>query len=229
LDYDYKKDIQEWLHFIRYQETIPVLKLLPDGSKILEIGGGDGYIASMFSKEGHDITSIDLNPRFPSSFPVEKMSADHLIYPEQSFDVIFSSNVLEHIKDLPPVIKEMQRVAKEDALFVFVLPTPAWRLISSFFFIFKLFRIIFLKLFNYCFRKRSKTVVADNNVHDNPIELENVSFLKKIKRLILHPHGEYYSFLHEIYYFSSFRWKLLFKKNGFNIISYKRGPLFYSG
>ena len=46
--------------------------------------------------------------------------------------------MLEHIKELQPVFKEFKRVAKEDALFIFVLPTPGWRLISSFGYFFRL-------------------------------------------------------------------------------------------
>lgn len=230
MKYTYSKNIQKWLHFVRYQETVSCLKLLPEPPlKILEIGGGDGYIASIFSEYGYDITSIDIQPRYPTSFPVQKMNADYLIFPENTFDVIFSSNVLEHIKDLPLVINEMKKVAKKDALFIFVLPTPAWRLITSVYYILRLFRIIFLKLLNYIFRKRPGAIITNNSFHDNPVEIKKVTFFEKIKQLILHPHGEYPSFLHEIYYFSYFRWKLLFKKNCLNIVSYKKGPLFYSG
>ena len=226
MNYIYQRDTQEWLHYKRSQETSSVLLLLEPPLKILEIGGGDGYIASIFSKEGYDITTIDLDPRFPSVFPVEKMSADHLIYPDHTFDVIFSSNVLEHINELSPVFKEMRRVAKKNAQFIFILPTPAWRLISSFWYFFKILKIISLKIFLF---KEPKTITTDNAVHENQVALEKVSLFDKIKRIILHPHGEYPSFIHEIYYFSPYRWRRLFINNGFKIISHKRGPLFYSG
>ncbi|MBC8489678.1 MAG: class I SAM-dependent methyltransferase [Bacteroidetes bacterium] len=227
--YIYQKGIQEWLHFKRFQETASILESLSDSPlKILEIGGGDGYIASIFSKEGHDIFSMDLQPRYPSSFQVKQMSAEHLIFPKNTFDIIFSSNVLEHINELSPVFKEMQRVAKHEAQFIFFLPTPTWRLISSFWYFFRLIKAFLTKLF-YFICKRSKTITTDNNVYENQVELEKVSLYKKIKHIILHPHGAYPSFLHELYYFSPFRWKRLFINNGFKILSHKRGPLFYSG
>jgi len=230
LNYIYEKNVQDWLHFIRHQETIPILKLLPDGSKILEIGGGDGYIASLFSKNGHVVTSTDIVPRYPSLFPVQEMSADDLAFSNNTFDIIFSSNVLEHIKELQPVFKEFKRVAKEDALFIFVLPTPAWRLISSFWYFFRLIDTSLSKIFNL-FLKGTKIINKDNSLYENHVETEKIKFLymKKIKQKILHPHGEYTSFIHEIYYFSPFRWKCLFINSGFKIKSHKRGPLFYSG
>lgn len=230
MNYTYQKDVQDWLHFIRHQETVSCLELLPDGPlKILEIGGGDGYIASLLSKNGYVVISTDIAPRYPASCHVQKMSADHLEFSKHTFDVIFSSNVLEHIKELQPVFKELKRVAKDDALFVFILPTPAWRLMSSFWYIFRVLKIIFSKLFHYSLNWRHKAVSKDNSIHENQVKYKKASLYVKIKHIILHPHGEYPSFLHELYYFSPFRWKRLFIKSGFKIISHKRGPLFYSG
>ena len=230
MNYTYSKNAQKWLHFIRYEETISCLELLPEPPlKILEIGAGDGYIASIFSGLGYNITSIDNQPRYPSSFPVKKMNAEQIIFPENTYDIIFSSNVLEHIKDLEPVFKELKRVAKENALFIFVLPTPAWRIISTIWYFISFFKLLFSKLFNSFFNRSPNSLFADKNTNEILVEIENVSLLQKIKRLIIQPHGEYPSSFHEIYYFSPFRWKRLFIENRFNIISHKRGPLFYSG
>ena len=88
--YLYEKDTQKWLHYIRHYETISVLDKLPDRPiRILEVGGGDGYIASIFSGLGYEIISTDISPRQPSVFPVQKMSADHLDFPNQTFDIVF--------------------------------------------------------------------------------------------------------------------------------------------
>ncbi len=229
MKYTYQKDFQEWLHFVRYEEIISVLDFLPDPPlKILEIGGGDGYIALLFSKNGYVITSTDIAPRYPASFPVQETSADHLEFPNCTFDVIFSSNVLEHIKNLPAVFKELQRVSKPNAKFIFVLPTPTWRIISSFWYILRLISIFFKKIYIKIFGGDGIVILDKENI-DIKYELNNISFHEKIKRIVLHPHGEYPSFLHEMYYFSKYRWKSIFVNNGFNILKYKRGPLFYSG
>jgi SAM-dependent methyltransferase len=224
------KSVQDWLHFIRLEEVLEAMKFFPEGKnlKILEIGGGDGYIASIFSDKGHDITSIDLNPRFPQSYPVQQVKDSNLDFAENTFDVIFSSNVLEHVTDLKLLFDETKRVAKEDALMIHVMPTPSWRFITSFWYFLSIFQLFFKKIF---LRKKKniqqETMAVPSDVAS--VKEKKLSAGKKIKKILLHPHGEYPSFIHEFYYFSKMRWLRVFKKNDFEAVDNCRCPLLYSG
>ena len=221
---------QGWLHFIRSEEANMVLKYFPEGEnlKILEIGGGDGYIASIFSDNGYAVTSIDIKPRFPQSFPVQKVSRSKLAFPDKTFDIIFSSNVLEHVVELDVLLKETKRVAKKDAIMIHVMPTPVWRLITSFWYVLRVTKTIFMKL--TVFHKKNETNQNDNESFYINNESEKRQTLgMKLKRILLHPHGEYPSFIHEFYYFSKIRWRNIFKTNEFECLHVYRCPLIYSG
>jgi ubiquinone/menaquinone biosynthesis C-methylase UbiE len=47
---------------------------------------------------------------------------------DASFDIVFSSNVLEHVPDLVHMHSEIQRVLTPNGYAVHVLPTHSWRL-----------------------------------------------------------------------------------------------------
>jgi ubiquinone/menaquinone biosynthesis C-methylase UbiE len=59
------------------------------------------------------------NCTFPLStkgMNIKCMNAEHMDFPDGTFDVIVSMNVFEHISDLPKVISEMFRVLKENGV-----------------------------------------------------------------------------------------------------------------
>lgn len=232
MKYIYKdRSIQEWLHSIRYEETTEVMKFFPEGEnlKVLDIGGGDGHIASIFSEKGYEVTSIDLNPRFPQSFPVQKAMGSKLSFPDKMFDVIFSSNVLEHVTELETLLKETKRVAKKDALMIHVMPTPAWRLITSFWYYLSIFKLFFEKIFGFKKGKEMRNTMPSNENDETESSKSKATLGKKLKKILLHPHGEYPSFIHELYYFSKRRWLKVFKRNNLECLHVYNCPLLYSG
>jgi len=100
-------------------------KSLPISGKILEIGTGKGHFALSLAKRGYSFISIDiskeeqqiawLNLRY---FGLEKQAelrvedAQHLSFPEQSFDVIFSINVFHHLNNPTAVLDEITRLLR---------------------------------------------------------------------------------------------------------------------
>jgi len=127
----------DWVQEIRGRDATFFISQLSDRQKsseslqVLEIGGGDGFIASLVHDAGFDIKSTDPSPRSPLQFPVEVMQASRLPYDDNSFDAIISSNVLEHIKDLPESFAEMKRVLRPGGMMVHSMPTPACSLVTT--------------------------------------------------------------------------------------------------
>ncbi len=116
---------------IREYEIERVIPLIPNGSRILEIGAGAGWQAERLAKEGYDITAIDLenSPLAQHSiWDIQPYDGNTAPYPDHSFDVVFSSNVLDHIPHAREFQKEIQRVLKPTGIAIHVLPTTSWRL-----------------------------------------------------------------------------------------------------
>lgn len=99
------------------------------GSAILEIGCGKGMLLNSLQKLGHNVTGIDVDPgaieACRASFPgvdAQVGSGDLLAFPAESFDVVLSFDVFEHIRDSDCHLREVKRVLKPDG--VYLLQTP---------------------------------------------------------------------------------------------------------
>ena len=116
-----------WQNWVRQQELNAIKKWfiakVTEKANLLEIGGGDGFLARCLADMGFDVVSIDIEPREPSCFPVEKGDCTCLEFEDKSIDIIFSSNVLEHITDLETAFSEMKRVLKRNGIMVHTVPT----------------------------------------------------------------------------------------------------------
>ena len=81
------------------------IQQLSAGSKILECGCGPGMDAEKFSQLGYNVTAIELSERFVSltkervqTAKVKKMDMRHLEFPQASFDGLWASFSLLHIR-----------------------------------------------------------------------------------------------------------------------------------
>jgi len=84
-------------------------------SKILDVGCGDGEYTSLFCCNNNKVFGLDIKERvIPEfkKFQFVKGNAENLPFPDESFDLIISFDVLEHISDDQKAIKEMYRVLK---------------------------------------------------------------------------------------------------------------------
>lgn len=194
------------------------------GMDVLEIGGGNGYQASIIASWGCKVSSVDLADR-PASpqyyYAVQAYDGEHLPFPDSTFDIVFSSNVLEHIPNLPGIFLEMRRILKPDGCAIHILPSSSWRLWTS------------ISHYGYILAYllgRRRPVPGLTAPPSPNIIIKNRGIVHLIKRALLAgPHGEYPNALAELYYFSITRWKCLFKRFGFEVMNISGNGLFYTG
>ena len=214
-----------WWQKIRNDELSTALDIFPTSKnlKILEIGGRDGYQAEIISKNGYNITSIDIDPIYPQFYPVQKGTIDQLKFQENSFDIIYSSNMLQEIQNIEETFKEIKKILKKDGIIIHIVPSSWWSMITNFWhYCFIPKYLIKSNRFQQIFKSNSKKLQIKED--DDNIK----SSKKNLKQLFFHPLVLNSIFIQEILYISKFYWKKLFKKNGFNIISGKNCPYFYS-
>lgn len=90
----------------------------------LDAGCGRGFLAKELAGSGHEVTGVDIvSPQhyIPSDgYTFVEASLDALPFPDESFDTVICTHVLEHVPDIDSVVAELLRVAKE--IVILVLP-----------------------------------------------------------------------------------------------------------
>lgn len=90
--------------------------LLPDAGRILDVGCGDGLLASLIQKNKPrlSISGIDILVRPGTFVPVEKFDGETIPYPEASFDSVVFVDVLHHTDDPMVLLREAVRVTRHN-------------------------------------------------------------------------------------------------------------------
>ena len=122
-----EKDFFEKFRAYRYRTEWHIPLLVPfaesKGKKVLEIGTGNGAEGVMFALNGAQYTGVDLTEAALEAtrkhFAVmeltgtfQRENAEHLSFPDGSFDWVFSHGVLHHTPNTQAAINEVHRVLK---------------------------------------------------------------------------------------------------------------------
>lgn len=86
-----------------------------DGALVLDVGGGPGYFADAFTQAGASYYSVDVDSDLADETGRRRRvvgSGMDLPFRTDAFDVVYSSNVLEHVARPWAVAEEMLRVLK---------------------------------------------------------------------------------------------------------------------
>lgn len=127
-----KKEYQ--LYFNYFEKIILSLNFTTEGKKMLEIGSGnkllsylmaekyknatflcsdiDSYYADLDKNEDIIFARKKVEKNFDKKIPFKSDNISSSSFEDNSFDVIFSNTVLEHIADLDNAFKEMKRILK---------------------------------------------------------------------------------------------------------------------
>lgn len=215
------------LHNLRRYELLRVISHIPPGQCVLEIGAGAGWQARLLSEKEFDVVAIDVESsgyKRVREWPVIPYDGAHIPLADHSVDVVFSSNVLEHVPHVEVYQSEIQRVLRPGGLAIHLMPTTSWRVWTSLaFFPFVLKTV----LQRFTARQHTGSRVSETRA-------ERLAPAPRLKQQLagrLWParHGVKGSSLTELYYFSHFRWARLFEETGWQIESISPTHLFYTG
>ncbi len=107
-----------------FRET--VLEFLKPDMEILDLGAGAGIVGQMdFRGKADRVCGVDLDPRVEHNPFLDEgrvSDAGEIPYPDGSFDLVYSDNVLEHLEHPAKVFNEVSRVLKPGGLFMFKTP-----------------------------------------------------------------------------------------------------------
>lgn len=92
------------------------------GKQLLEFGCGTGALAQAFEREGATVVGVDIDRQalgFAHRWAIHRGSAcrfvavgETLPFPDESFDLIFSSSTFEHVKSPEVALRELARILR---------------------------------------------------------------------------------------------------------------------
>jgi SAM-dependent methyltransferase len=100
---------------------------------MLEVGSGDGFLAGLLAPLGRSLTTTEPaagRPRHACELPRLRCSVLALPVADASFDFIFSSSVLEHVRDRECALAELRRCLRPRGVMVHLMPSPTWKLLQ---------------------------------------------------------------------------------------------------
>jgi 2-polyprenyl-3-methyl-5-hydroxy-6-metoxy-1,4-benzoquinol methylase len=101
--------------------------------RILDVGCGTGLNAAQLARCGHHVFGIDV-----SSIAIEKLraqglsgtvvdvEAETLPLPENSFDLVYASEVIEHCVDVARFLRNLRAMLKQDGVLLLSTPNSAF-------------------------------------------------------------------------------------------------------
>lgn len=213
------------LSLVRKYELDLALKYFPVTASgqpchLLELGAGTGQQAKYLADIGYEVSAIDL----PSSsykdarvFPITDYDGEKIPAADESFDVIFSSNVLEHVVSIDAVLAETHRVLKPGGLAIHIIPSPVCRIWSIPAHYVWLARRIIAKL---TATTHPQSATGSPRTPQSGKEWVGTFFPLR--------HGERGNTLTETYYFSRTYWNKKFQAHRFKIDKIIGNGIFYT-
>ena len=222
-----KADWEDHLHRFRAREFDLVFGLCPDRAfdRVLEIGAGDGFQSRLLLRIARHVVSTDWypppspdDPRITAlACPAEDIASR---FGTAEFDLVYSSNVFEHLAQPQVVLQAIQRVLRPNGVAVHVMPSPLWKFANM---ALHTPNIMAQRFERYTAPRVAAAGPAALRVN-NPVTGE----IRKPKwqRLFLpDPHGVSTTNLAEFAAFSRARWRREFAAAGFKVVGIRKGPL----
>ncbi len=239
-----KTNSTEQLHRFREREFQLIFQNCPDDlfSQGLEIGAGDGFQSRLLKACVKNLVCTELNEEALQRIDLpgveyrvcdaEKIDQE---FSKEQFDLVFSSNLLEHLPNIDNALKAVHHVLKENGITIHAMPNCFWKTSHLMFFYPNLMVRIFESLTDPKWLKKFRQKSDDLNMFKgesykgNNLKVAKEKQISPLQRILWpYPHGVSANNWKEFWAFSQKRWRNLFQQNGFELVAIKTSP-FSSG
>ncbi len=114
---------------IEYQLALDLMKKMKFGIKVLDVGAGRGEFADMLAKQGYEVSCVDGVRKFYLELARRGYEAanvdleeEQLPFSDNSFDLVVSLEVIEHLWNTNYYLKELWRVLKPHGRVILTTP-----------------------------------------------------------------------------------------------------------
>jgi len=106
-----------------------LLNYVGSNKKILDLGCGDGAVCNALHKQGNDVVGVDLEKivriarkKYPHLKFVAFDLSQKFPFEDSKFDIIYASEILEHIPDDKLFLKECHRILVQGGVIIITVP-----------------------------------------------------------------------------------------------------------
>ena len=199
------------------------------GSRVLEVGAGRGWQARALANQGYQVEAIDLPATIQISnhararvYPITDYDGASVPFEDAAFDVVYSSNVLEHVTEFDRLNAELHRVLKPGGYAIHLVPTTVWRASSILAHypaqVADLVRLL----------RRSRNAITFGNPSSSVAAAPSTT-RKILGRLFPRVHGAFGNAASELLRFSRNSWLDTFQKHGWTVTHYAESDFWATG
>lgn len=128
----YARYAHEYDELEKFWDSFEQNKLAPyiamaEGKKVLDAGAGTGRVSLRLHDAGAQVTAMDISPAMlhllqqkNSEVEVVEGDMENMPFEDDTFDMVFSSLAMVHLKKVDQFLDECYRVVKDDGLVVLV-------------------------------------------------------------------------------------------------------------
>ena len=110
----------------KYKKSMKIISILSEfkdlpNSRVLDVGCGKGLISKTFVNNCREIISVDIEDKrlTREGYKFELVKDEKLPFEDNSFDIVISNQVIEHVNNQDIHINEVCRVLKKDGVCYF--------------------------------------------------------------------------------------------------------------
>ena len=209
---------------LRRREIDAVFQQVPEETfdEALELGAGDGLQGPLLARYAKRVLCTDLNDERLRRVDDPKVAygvcdADDLPYESGRFDLVYSSNLLEHLPDPARALSEMSRVLRDDGVMVHIVPNRFWKVLHLVLF----YPSQLVSLAEIALSQQRQESIGRAEGKGNNLKGSRPSFLRR--NLLPAVHGEYAGHYSEFIGMGASFWKPLFSGAGLELAGSVRG------
>jgi SAM-dependent methyltransferase len=223
---------QAWGDLLRSREIRGILGNFPKNffDNGLELGCGSGHHSRQLTYYCKHLTATEYDAAKITACETEKISfaaadAQNLSeYASGSMDLIYSSNMIEHLPRVDNCLRECSRILKEGGIIVHTVPNRTWKLFHLLMFFPVLMRGLLFRL--PCLRqRRKKNVIAARDTLDNNLRSSQPKSL--LSRCWPEVHGISKTHWQEFAAWGEKKWLAIFDRNELDVLQIVRLPFYY--
>lgn len=198
------------LHAIRGRELKLVLEstAISFDTHILEIGCGDGYQSAILGSNTTKLISTDITTGRTTNLNII-CDAQDLPFKDNVFDVVYSSNVLEHIPNKTNALNEMMRCLNNVGIIIIMVPTSTWKALQCIMYYIKILPLQFSKFIKMRMKLQSNNKAGTTTKKGTTKENIVITQIKKYS--VPSIHGTSKTNCEEFLMFRVSSWMKLFK------------------